>query len=244
MLKDIIAIGDKIDIRPLDHEGKPMYGTRPYASMLVNIEDEETIHITAPINQNKLVLLHTDKEYHLCFYTEKGLFQCKCTSLGHYKDNKTVVLNVKLTSRIVKLQRRQYYRLECIHDVKYRFLTENDDKIPINYDKIEQNNEKVEHNWTKGAIIDISGGGARLNSSIHHQKGDKIRIKLDLVIGNKLHQMELDAEVLASSRVDNRNDLYEHRVQFSNISKKDREDLIRYIFEQDRLRRKNEKADL
>lgn len=244
MLNDIILIGDKIDIRPLDHEGKPMYGTRPYASMLVNIEDEETIHITAPIIQNKLVLLHTGREYHLTFYTETGLFQCKCTSISHYKDNKTVVLKIKLTSKIVKLQRRQYYRLECIHDIKYRFLTEDDDGVPKNNDKIEQNNEKVEHNWIKGAIIDISGGGARLNSAIRHQMGDKIRIKLELVIGSKLRVMELDAEVLASGRVENRSDLYEHRVQFSNISKKDREDLIRYIFEQDRLRRKNEKADL
>lgn len=244
MLRDIITIGDKIDIRPLDHDGKQVQGARPYASMLVNIEDEEIIHITAPINQNKVLILHPDREYHLCFYTETGLFQCKCASLGHYKDNKTVVLRVKLRSRIEKLQRRQYYRLECIHDITYRFLTENDERLPKINDIIKQNNEKFEHNWIKGAIIDISGGGARIKSASSHQKGDKIRIKLDLVIGNKLRLMELDAEVLASYKVENRNDLFEHRVHFYNISRRDREDLIKYIFEQDRLRRKNEKADL
>lgn len=245
MLSDIIAIGDKIDIRTLDHEGKPMYASRPYASMLVNIEDEDIIHISAPIIQKKIVLLRTGREYHLSFYTEKGLFQCKCISLGeHYKDNKTVVIKVKLTSNITKLQRRQYYRLECVHDVKYRLLTENDEKVLKNGDKIEQNNENIEHNWIKGAIIDISGGGARLNSEIRHQVGDKIKISLDLVISGKLRQMELDAEVLACERVENRNDLFEHRIRFSNISKKDREDLIKYIFEQDRIRLKNEKADM
>ncbi|HCM12943.1 MAG TPA: flagellar brake protein, partial [Lachnospiraceae bacterium] len=36
--------------------------------------------------------------------------------------------------------------------------------------------------------------------------------------------------------------VYEYRVEFKNIRKRDREDLIKYIFEQERRRRKNEKG--
>jgi len=245
MLNDLIFIGDKIDIRPIGQDGKPIFGTKPLASLLVNIEDEETIHISAPILQNKVVFLREGRIYHLSFYTNTGLYQCNCTSLGYYKDNKTVVLRVKLTSKIVKLQRRQYFRLECLHDVKYRILTENEETKATKCDDIDQKNEKIEQDWIKGAIIDISGGGAKLNSRIRHNKGDKIILQLELAIKDKLRQMELEAVVLASEKIDNpnRNDLYEHRVQFSNISQKERDELIKYIFEQERKRIMNEKAD-
>jgi len=244
MLNNAIAIGDKIDIRAIDHEGKPIFATTPYASQLINIEDKETIHISAPLLQNKIVLMHPEREYHLTFYTSSGLYQCKCISVGQYRDNRLVVIKVRLTSEIAKLQRRQYYRLELLHDIEYRLLTEKDEEDSKNNGKKEQNNEKFEHNWIKGAIIDISGGGARFSSAVQHKKGDRIRIKLELELGSKQISMEPDAEVLASERVLNRYDLYEHRVQFYNISKKDREDLIKYIFEQDRKKRKNEKADI
>jgi len=110
-------------------------------------------------------------------------------------------------------------------------------------DNVEQNDQKFDHIWLNGVIIDISGGGARLNSAVQHNKGDKIKIKLDLAIGNSLRNMELTAVVIATDKVANRNDRFEHRVQFYNISRKDRDDLIKYIFEQERLRRKNGKAD-
>ena len=243
MLNDNIIIGGKIDIRPINHEGKPMLKATPYASLLVNIEDEETLHIAAPIIQNKVALLHTDREYHLCFYTDMGLYQCNCIPINYYKDNKMVVIRVKLTSEPVKFQRRQFYRLECIHDVEYRMFSDEEEMAAQENDNVEQNDQKFDHIWLNGVIIDISGGGARLNSAFQHNKGDKIKIKLDLAIGNSLRNMELTAVVIATDKVANRNDRFEHRVQFYNISRKDRDDLIKYIFEQERLRRKNGKAD-
>lgn len=243
MLNSLIAIGDKIDIRPLDYDGKPMLAIKPYASMLVNIEDDETIHITAPLIQNKIAFLHEDKGYHLCFYTDKGLYQCNCIALDYYKDNKTVVLRVKITSKLVKFQRRKYYRLECVHDIKYRILTENKENRLPNDDNADQKDENMRHNWIKGAIIDISGGGAKLSSHVEHKKGDKIEIMLELVMGKSLRDMVLKAEVIASEKIPERRGRYEHRVQFYNITQKDRDDIIKYIFEQDRKRIKNEKND-
>jgi c-di-GMP-binding flagellar brake protein YcgR len=243
MLNDILAIGDKIEIKPLNNEGNPIEGARTYASMLTYIEDDKTIHITAPIVLNNIIHLAVGNKFQLRFYSSKGLLQCTCVALSHYKDNKALIYIVKLTSALTKLQRRQYYRLECIHDIEYSKIE--DEIIPdsginnITNEKV----EKIAPKWQKGAIIDISGGGIRFSSEYELHKWDKIKIRLELLISNKIHRMEPEAIVVASGNVINRKDLFEHRVQFSNISKIDREAIIRYIFEQDRLRRKNEKAD-
>lgn len=243
MHNEIISIGDKIDIRPLDSEGKPVHGTRALASQLVNIDDSDTIHIAAPIVHNKIMLLSAGKNFNLCFYTSKGLYQCNCIALNNYKDNKTVVSEVKLTSKLEKFQRREYYRLECIHDIEYRPITLDEEIKLKDHGSNNIKEETNKHTWTKGAIIDISGGGARLSSAVEQIKGEKIKLRLELVIGNNLRSMELEAVVIASNRVMNRRDMFEHRIQFKNISHKDRDDLIKYIFEQDRRRRKNDKVD-
>jgi c-di-GMP-binding flagellar brake protein YcgR len=244
MHNEIISIGDKIDIKPLDNEGKPVHGARTFASQLVNIESSDTIHITAPIVHNKIMVLNVGRYFNLCFYTAKGLYQCNCVVLSNYKDNKTVVSEVRLTSKLEKFQRRQYYRLECIHDIEYRMISIDEENQLKEHDSNDHNKENAnKYTWIKGAVIDISGGGARMSSAVEQKKGDQIKIKLELVIGNNLRCMELDAVVVASAKVMNRRDVFEHRVQFNNISHKDRDDLIKYIFEQDRRRRKNDKTD-
>ena len=243
MLSDILAIGDKIEIKPLNSEGHPIDAAKAYASMLTHIEDETTIHITAPIMLNNIIHLPIGNKFQLRIYSSKGLLQCTCVSVSSYKDNRTLIYIVRLTSGLTKLQRRQYYRLELIHDIEYSKIEDvksfEIDKNNVKHEKI----EKLAQKWQKGAIIDISGGGVRFSSEYELHKWDTIKIRLELLVNKKLYRTEPEALVVASGRVDNRRDLFEHRVQFSNISKMDREALIRYIFEQDRIRRKNEKAD-
>lgn len=251
MLRELLTIGDKIDIRPLDKNGKPVHNARTYASQLIDFADFDVIYIAAPIVFGKAILLTVGAYFNLCFYTNKGLYQCNCVILSSHKENNLIITVVRIVSNLEKFQRRQYYRLECIHETDYRVITIEEEILGrklrlddfITEDEKEECRRKLDRfelEWRSGAITDISGGGARFNSDLQLKPGDKIRMRFDILIGKKIKNMLLGADVIASGRIANKNDAFEHRVVFNDIIQKDREDLIKYIFEQERKRRRND----
>ncbi len=249
MLQEVLTLGDKIDIRRLDRNGQPAHNARTYVSQLIDLIDKDVVHIATPIMNSALIVLNIGESYNLCFYTVKGLYQCSCLVLSNHKDNNTVIAAVRITSNLEKLQRRQYYRLECVLDIKYHVITNEEEMLikMIHADEFQNDRkreeclkllEKSENIWLSATVIDISGGGIRFNSSSLLNQGDKLKIKVELLLANALKKIELDAIIVSSGRIINRSDMYEHRAEFKDISKRDREDLIKFIFEQERKRRK------
>jgi c-di-GMP-binding flagellar brake protein YcgR len=251
MLHEVLSIGDKIDITPLNPSGRPVAGARALVSQLVDIVDTNVVNIAAPIMVGRTIPLPVGDNFRLCFYTEKGLYQCSCMVISNHRDNKTIITVVRITSNLEKLQRRQYYRLECIQDIEYRPVTIEEEILDkkVSTDDFDNPEELAEakkqlalfdKEWITGSVTDISGGGARFSSEKQHEKGDKLIMKLDIVVGKELRKLELTSKVISSNRIPVRAGLFEHRVQFIEITQKEREVLIKYIFEQDRKRRKND----
>lgn len=253
MLRDILVIGDKIDMKKLENVGGIVRSTGTYVSQLLDIVNENTISIAMPYSGGKLVILELESRYRLCFYTSKGLYQCNGIMMKGYRENNAIIAAFRLTSDLEKFQRRQYFRLECIHEVEYRVIlqeeTEMEDRIMMN--KFINSEERAEARrrlslmntqWLKGSITDLSGGGAKFNSDYKHNIGDKVRIKIDFIIGGELKKKLLAVEIIAADKLLSNPDKYEHRAEFYDIGKTDREDLIKYIFEQERKRRRNDKV--
>lgn len=251
MLREVLSIGDKIDIKPLNRNGKPVHTATTFVSQLVDFADGSIINIAAPIVYGRTIPLPVGENYNLCFYTEKGLYQCNCMVISNHKDNKTIITVVRITTNLEKYQRRQYYRLECIHDIYYRQITLEEELLEKkmsseSFDTPEAMTEAkkklaaFKKEWFSASITDISGGGARFNSEVLHNPGDKVRIKLDFIIGKEVKKLELTAKVISSKRIPVRVGVYECRVEFIDIMPSDRETLIKFIFEQERRRRKNE----
>jgi c-di-GMP-binding flagellar brake protein YcgR len=253
MLREVLSIGDKIDLKPLGKSGKPVLGARTFVSQLVDFVDATVINIAAPIIFGRTIPLQVGGNYNLCFYTEKGLYQCNCMVLGNHRDNKTIITVVRITSNLEKFQRRQYFRLECIHDIEYRPITIEEEILerkinsadfenPEALSEAKKNLAQLDRAWIAASVTDLSGGGARFSSEILHNSGDKVRIRIDFLLGNEVKKLELTANVVSSNRIPVRVGVYEHRVEFIDIMQKDREALIKYIFEQDRRRRRNDKG--
>lgn len=250
MLRDVLSLGDKIDIRLLDHNGKPHSG-RTLVSQLVDFVELDVVNIAAPIVFGKTILLQAGESYNLCFYTDKGLYQCNCVLLNNHKDNRTVISTVRITTNLEKFQRRQYFRLECIHDIEYREITKEEEIIDRKMASGEFRSEEerteatqklkqFEREWASGTITDLSGGGARFNSTHQHNQGDKLRIKLGVVNAGDKNGMMLIARIVSVGKIPSKVGAYEYRVEFIDIMQKDREVLIKYIFEQERKRRRND----
>lgn len=240
MLSKFVSIGDKLELETIEklNDSENSQGRKNYRSQVYDIVSEDQIKIAMPMEQGKVILLPVDGEYNICFYTSTGLYQCLARVIDRYKSDNIFILVMELTTDIRKYQRREYYRLNCVLDMKCREISETD---------INGFNERVRFidtdiTFNNGLMVDISGGGARFISRTRYPKNANILFVFSLYVSGKLTEYKLVGRVLLSELLENREDEYEHRIQFVNIMNDDRESIIRYIFEEERKIRRREKG--
>ena len=242
MISKYVTIGDKLDLETIENamstEVNQNVGKKSYRSQVYDIVSADQIKIGMPMEQGKLILLPVDGDYSVCFYTQSGLYQCLGRIIDRYKSDNVFVLVVELTTDLRKYQRREYYRLNCVLDMKSR---------PVSEEDVNGMEEKVRFvdtdiTFDNGIMVDISGGGARFISRVKYPKGTHIQFVFALYVSGALNEYKLIGKVLLSEPLENRKDEYEHRIQFVNILNDDRESIIRYIFEEERKIRHRQRS--
>ena len=208
-----------------------------YESKVVDVIGDNKLEIFMPIEQTKLVLLPVNGEYNMHFFTSRGLFQCEAKVTNRYKNGSLYLLEMKLTSSLQKYQRREFYRFPCVLDMEVRDLTAEEKR------GIEQDGEFIAEEETPGSkavILDISGGGLRFTSVTPFEP--KTTVVCNYVLrregGNR--RLCVAGELLSCRRLENNPGQYEQRVRFKYISPREREDIIRFIFEEERKKRQKE----
>ena len=76
MIRDIVAIGDKLELRRLNSEDKTSGRGKVYVSQLLDLVDNDKAIIAMPIEKSHIVPLSVGEKYTISFYTGKGLYQC------------------------------------------------------------------------------------------------------------------------------------------------------------------------
>jgi c-di-GMP-binding flagellar brake protein YcgR len=89
-------------------------------------------------------------------------------------------------------------------------------------------------------IVDISGGGLRFVANFQYEEGSTIYCSYRLPGNNNNVEYEMVCNVLRVQELENRPGLYEHRIQYSYIDESSREDIIHFIFEEERKIRKKQ----
>ena len=237
LLSKYIAPGSKIELEAIDRvlQEDGSYQRKKFDSKVVDVIDEDRLEILMPMEQTKLVLLPVNGEYDIHFFTTKGLFQCLVRVVNRYKNGNLYLLEIELISNLQKYQRREYYRYSCLLPLNYRILT-NAEKIALEskksvlFDELPMNSSQ---------IVDISGGGMRFVGNDNCEINELIYTDYALSNGKKFHHV---AKVLAVKPLDNpsKEAKYEFRCQFVDILNGEREMIIRYIFEEERKKRKRD----
>mgnify|MGYP002508601911 CR=1 FL=1 len=88
-------------------------------------------------------------------------------------------------------------------------------------------------------ITDISGGGARFNSSNMHKQNSLLYLRIPIEQNGEKKIFELKGEVVTSGILPKRTDYYETRIKFVDIDRNEREQIVRFIFEQERKMLRN-----
>lgn len=238
MLSKFITVGNKIELQSVDKNIDENGNQKIYYSSVYDILSEDTMEITMPMEQTKLILLPVDGEFNLIFYGAIGLFQCFARIIDRYKSNNVYILVVELTSNLRKYQRREYYRFSCALEMCARNLEE---------EEIQALEKKQPYILQPGlplkrsVIVDISGGGLRFMSTQRYEPESLIYCSYYLVHGGTRKHYEVVGRVLAARELENRPGTFEHRVQYYNLDVNTREEIIRFIFEEERKERKKER---
>ena len=144
------------------------------------------------------------------------------------KRRKGSCCRIKLDSALVRIQRREYYRLSCIMPASLRTVTD----IKEGLDEI-QDFILNEDNY-KCTIVDISGGGIRAFSKRQLEKNELVYVKFTLNFNSGDKETDVLAKVVDSQKNSKDETMFDSRLQFINISEADREEIVKYVFEQQR----------
>ena len=115
--------------------------------------------------------------------------------------------------------KRRHYRMGCLWDISCQ-------------EEAEEEN-KQEKKWFSAVTTDISGGGCRFNSSVQPKDSSILIIKITEP-NKKREELIFKAQVIASLPLPNRREIYETRVKFIELSFLKQEQLIKWIFEEKR----------
>lgn len=233
-----IAVGNKIELVSLNQVIRNEQNKKVFVSKIYDIMPDKKLQIAMPIYEGRIVPLDLDACYTACFYTERGLLQCNVLVVARYRDGNLFFLDVKLLGDLEKVQRRQFYRYDCLIDAQIRIVSDEEydtgvpDDVTIPEDALP---------WMPARIVDISGGGVRLNQRKNIDRNEVVKVKFMVSMLGEILSFNLFARVLSSMPVQNRTDMYEQRMEFLKITQEERDKIIRFIFESERLELANGK---
>lgn len=248
IISEITCLGDKIDIQleqqlEQQEKGENAGPVRIYKSSLFDYLQDMAIEIAMPTENGRMVLFQVGLRCKMIFYSKKGLFSCYGVVKKRYKKDNFYVLEMQITSNPVKYQRRKFFRIENAIDLMYIPVEEETAMLQSTealFAEIQRKNYMAEER--KAVSIDISGGGIRFVSEEPLEKGSYVIVIIRLT-NNKIDQMfYLVTQIIESAKSAKGPGKYIQRGQFLYKDLKDREMIVRYVFEEERCIRKKEMA--
>lgn len=253
MANDIIQIGNKIEMCLLENRFQLGANKTPdvYVSQFFQWTDINVASIAIPTFKGQLVPLHIDELYELKFFTKSGLFSCRGKIIKKAKtSNNILIAEVKLITALEKIQRRQFYRMNCLIPMNYSVL--NNEQKELYKEKkrclsseqkmqIESKLESLKMEYQKGIVLDISGGGMRFNSSVQQESDEVLLLQPAFPETVRKRIPFLFGRIISCRRIPNKEpSLYDNRVEFIEITSAEQEQIITYIFKEERDKRKRE----
>lgn len=236
MIERLISPGDKLEMKSTVSVVLPdgTEGVKTYKSAVYDILDDGKLEILMPTERQRLVLLPVGGEYDVCFFTRGGMYQASVRIVDRQRINNTYIVVAEMITGLRKFQRREYYRFNCVIDLKVRMMQEDERKQLVDGILPEIGTDGMQ----KGVIVDISGGGLRFVSRQMYGEGSLLFLFFTLPVSEDGKEFLVAAKVIHSGLIENRESEYENRVKFEFIGNSTREEIIKYIFDAERKNRK------
>lgn len=232
-----ITVGDKIDLEKIETRLSVDPEKRPpvYVSQVLDDSQNGELLVAMPIREGKVIPLTVGQRFYATFYAKSALLRCEVEVTGRYKKGTLFLMELTQLTALEKVQRREYFRLECNMPMKYRLIDEEERRLiesRILYDEEEKNLQ-----WKKGVILDLSGGGIRFVSAFREKKEAFMQVQFEMQVGGEDEIFCLYGVLLRSEQNLNNSSIFEQQIMFWKLDESLREKLIRSIFEMQRKKR-------
>lgn len=238
-----ILPGTKIDICLAARDNKP--ASEPLNNYLSSVFDVRgnDIYIHMPTKGGRIVLLPENVEYEFVFSIDNQMYQSVGVVIKRGKIENFHILVVRLNKELSKLQRRAYYRFDCMIPLVYASITEDVALVEGVKEFQKAYIDLIDAFKIRGigTILDLSGGGARFISSSNLEGVGYLYLQFGVNSPKGRRQIEVPAR-LVRSEYKSEIDKYEHRAQFIFKDLDDREVIIKYIFDEERRLRKKDQG--
>jgi c-di-GMP-binding flagellar brake protein YcgR len=209
-LKKLLSIGARINLLVIDS-----YNQTQYVSRVDNINEDETLDVLIPISKNKIVYIKNDTAVKVIIAKEGAIYEFKAKIVNKLF-GAVPLLKLMRISEIQKIQRRNYFRLKAVNNIKIR--------------RIVNLKEKIFEEYFNATMVDISGGGIAFNADRELEINDIIEISLNL----NANSINLLGKIVRAERVDDKAIKFAYGVNFEKITEIERNIIMRYIFEEQR----------
>ncbi|WP_089970844.1 flagellar brake protein [Clostridium gasigenes] len=211
MKKFDVVINSKLEVKWADG----IYKT------LVQDSNSKNILISIPVVGGVYLTLKTGEEIELVYYDNgENIFSFKCRVINRIKENNISYYSITLPYDVIKIQRRNYVRVDTVQVIK-------DIK---KYEK--ETNGQADDKISNALLLDLSGGGMRIKLREKLEKSDVISAK----IGSENEEVLIKGKIV---RVDITEDKrYIYGISFEELDNRTRERIIQIVFRIMREQRK------
>lgn len=222
-------------VQQIEQERKTGVRAHIYKSQVTNLFEDGGLELSMPMESGKLVLLPIGTRFEFVFYAADGLYQSVGLVEERYKSNNMYMLRVSLKSPLCKFQRREYSRMSCAINMAYYGITQQQ-ALKTPQDECIQliQQPEVESTRREGEIVDISGGGVRFMTDAENKNDGYILIGLRLGSGGQEKTYYIPAHILTSAIVPGSPGRFENRAEFIIKDRFVREEIMRFIFDEER----------
>ncbi len=234
--KKILKPGVNVKLCP-ENAGKPedeQEELPSYYSKISDVKDDGLLEIYMPTQQGKLQLLSAGKRMYMYCYAGNGVYEADVVVKERYKSDDIHFVILQMTGELKKNQRREYYRYQCTIPMQNRLMDADERKWMTEQDMLVVDDALP---MEDSMLVDISGGGLQFIGAKKYVKDDMVYCRFQFGKNYRLCTCILESV----GNIANHPGKYRSRARFVGVERREREEIIRYIFTLERAKRKLER---
>ena len=172
---------------------------------------EDSFFISIPVVDGEYLTLNLKESAEMFNYIDENvLYKIKCNVIGKKIDNGIPLYQISMPIEAIKIQRRNYVRVNMLQ--------------PIKYSKISEEEKEIIDGMLPALLLDLSGGGMRIKLTEELFSGDTIAavLKSDGLLVNA------KGKVVRKEKTPDRKFIY--GISFWKMDDKVRERIIKDVF--------------
>ena len=126
-MSDLIQPGDRIDIQLVYQVERQQNGedieVKLYKSKVCDWLSDINMEILMPTESGKMVLFQIGVRCEMIIYTKRGMYKVNAKTKERYKKDNLYLLVMEIVEPPVKFQRREFFRISYIADMKFYRVT-------------------------------------------------------------------------------------------------------------------------